>query len=72
MTDTIPHAAYEHLRYLGVAGPAGDLDVEVTHAWQQQYPDWKGRDWRFYAVEQDSDLMRVEPVNIAPRAKDPR
>lgn len=72
MTDTVPRTQYEHLRYLGAAGPASDLTEETTHRWKQENQDWKGRYWRYTLIAEDSELMTIEPVNVSARTKDSR
>ena len=71
MTESITHSRYEQLHYLGAAGPVADLDTDTTHRWQQQHPEWKGRYWQYLPIE-DSELLRIEPVNVTARSKDPR
>ncbi|WP_216892191.1 hypothetical protein [Nocardia alni] len=72
MTDTVSHTEYTRLNYFGVAGPATDLDEATAHRLRHDNADWKGRYWRYAPVTEDSDLLRIEPVNVAGRSKDPR
>jgi|GEM_PF-4247692 len=72
MTDTLSRTEYDRLHYLGGAGPATDLDPDTTGRWQHENPDWKARYWRYSLIEEDSELLRPEPINVTSRAKDPR
>ncbi|MEV6558319.1 hypothetical protein AB0M22_21585 [Nocardia sp. NPDC051756] len=69
MTDTINREEFDRRAHFGGAGPASALDEADLTRWRKQHRDWKAKYWTYVPVDGDEHLLRVEPINVAARAK---
>ncbi|MFB8281200.1 hypothetical protein [Nocardia colli] len=68
MTDTISREEFDRRAHFGDAGPASALDEADLTRWRKQHKDWKGKYWSYRPVDdEDEQVLRVEPINVAPR-----